>query len=119
MHLVNLPGTIPDAPDFVKAAESSVHAVVHVKTLSTQSYYDPFGGFFGTPAPRQQQGSGSGVIVTEDGYIVTNNHVIEGADKVGGVILMLGQPPLDILTNGSIVLHHQDLHAAVGRVRAK
>jgi serine protease Do len=71
-------------PDFVKAAESSVQAVVHVKVVSTVQYQfnNPFGGFFGQPQTQRQEGSGSGVIITEDGYIVTNNHVVDHADKV-------------------------------------
>lgn len=78
-------------PDFTKAAESSVHAVVHVKTISNQSQAysgSPlFDFFFGpdSPMPRQQQpvmGSGSGVIITTDGYIVTNNHVIDNATNI-------------------------------------
>ncbi len=76
------------APDFTGAAEASVNAVVHVTTQMEQKYnqlnYDPFHQFFyGQPQqPRIQQGSGSGVIINKDGYIVTNNHVIADADKI-------------------------------------
>jgi Do/DeqQ family serine protease len=76
--------------DFQAAAEASVKAVVHVRTQTkaravvANEYDDFFGNLFGQ---RQyyippQQGSGSGVVVSPDGYIVTNNHVISGADKV-------------------------------------
>lgn len=91
--------------DFTVAAENTVNAVVCIKSFTTQRQnpygnggYDPFGGmfdfFFGRPQqrqqPRQQQresepvqsGLGSCVILTDDGYIVTNNHVIAGADKL-------------------------------------
>jgi len=78
------PLKVSDGPDFVKAAESSIQGVVHVKVVSTvqNQFYNPFGGFFGQPQTQRQEGSGSGVIVTEDGYIVTNNHVVDHADKV-------------------------------------
>src|SRR5210317_1181095 len=80
---------LPSAPtDFVAAAERTVEAVVHVKTTAerVQNYYNPFNDlFFGRPSTPQRfevQGSGSGVILTSDGYIVTNNHVIEGAKEI-------------------------------------
>jgi serine protease Do len=76
-------------PDFSYAAESSVDAVVYVKvTMKTSQQYqiDPFFKFFFgdevTPQSREQQASGSGVIIRSDGYIVTNNHVVDGATKI-------------------------------------
>lgn len=87
---VNL--SLSDYPDFTYAAESAVDAVVYVKVTvkTTQQYQmvDPFFRFFfgdeGTPQTREreQQGSGSGVIIRPDGYIVTNNHVVANATKV-------------------------------------
>ena len=75
-------------PDFTFAAETAVKAVVHVKVTkkgADQPYtiYDFFFGY-GNPGmtPRNQVNSGSGVIITTDGYIITNNHVIEGADDI-------------------------------------
>jgi Do/DeqQ family serine protease len=80
---------LPSAPtDFVAAAERTVEAVVHVKTTAerVQNYYNPFNDlFFGQPSTPEKfevEGSGSGVILTEDGYIVTNNHVIKGAKTI-------------------------------------
>ena len=78
-------------PDFTYAAESAVDAVVYVKVTSTQtmqqtpnSIFDFFFGLpqQGSPQQRERVGSGSGVIIRKDGYIVTNNHVIDGATKI-------------------------------------
>lgn len=90
--------------DFTVAAEKTVNEVVCIKSFTTRSQnyggnnYDPFGmfDFFFGPQERQQQrgqqrqrkgepvqsGLGSGVILTEDGYIATNNHVVDGADRL-------------------------------------
>ncbi len=75
------------AMDFTTAAESTVHAVVHVKTTAfRETQVNPlYEFFFGiTPDGESQPllGFGSGVIIDEDGYIVTNNHVIEGSDEI-------------------------------------
>ena len=88
--------------DLTSAAESSVNSVVYIKVVQnsktqTIEYQDPFADFFGfgdffgrgnggtqrkqiqTP---KKQASGSGVIISNDGYVVTNNHVVEGADEI-------------------------------------
>lgn len=76
-------------PDFTFAAETCVDAVVYVKVRATQQVVSNAGPlfrfFFGyetIPFSREVQGSGSGVIIREDGYIVTNNHVIAGANAI-------------------------------------
>ncbi|TAL62681.1 MAG: PDZ domain-containing protein, partial [Bacteroidetes bacterium] len=82
-------GMTPESSvDFIKASEISLPAVVHVKTESAPQrsqfyYYDPFHGqYWDGPPQKPQMGSGSGVIISGDGYIVTNNHVIKDVDKV-------------------------------------
>lgn len=81
-------------PNLVEAAEASVHAVVHIKVeseqrMDSQQYFDPFEFFFGgesrnfqRPQTRQVVGYGSGVIISTDGYIITNNHVVKGAKEM-------------------------------------
>lgn len=71
-------------PDFTDAAERSVNAVVHVTTQGTMQQapvMDFFWGYRQAP-PQEVRGAGSGVIISDDGYIVTNNHVVENADKI-------------------------------------
>ncbi len=77
--------------DFVSVSEHATPTVVHIKTTMAAAQsdmpeiYDPF-GFFDDPRFRQRnqprQGSGSGVIIMNNGYIATNNHVIEDATKI-------------------------------------
>lgn len=81
--------------DLTDAADKSVHAVVHIKstekgkTAVIRRAPDIYDFFFGDGTGRQQRvqtqprvGFGSGVILSDDGYIVTNNHVIDGADEI-------------------------------------
>lgn len=92
MRYINLPSKNSAPSNFTTAAEMSVEAVVHVKTKAfRESYGNPFFDyFFGTPRDNDGQprvvGYGSGVILTSDGYMVTNNHVIEGSQAVEVVL---------------------------------
>lgn len=77
------PSTIDDV-SFIEAANKTVHAVVHVKNLTLSSGPSSLFDFFygNSRQPRAQVGTGSGVIISPDGYIVTNNHVIENSTKL-------------------------------------
>lgn len=83
-HFTRLATPEGSAMDFTVAAERTVNAVVHVKTQTELSpMYNPWMEFFGyEDEPQVQQGSGSGVIISPNGYIVTNNHVIDGAQEI-------------------------------------
>jgi serine protease Do len=76
----------PAEMDFTYAAEKTIHGVVHVTTMIERNSRgrsgDPFFDFFQFPGPDQREGMGSGVIITADGYIVTNYHVIREATQI-------------------------------------
>ena len=78
-------GLSAEAVDFTEAADKTIHTVVHVKNVSRKSVSNPileyFYGYRGNQL-QEQVGSGSGVIISEDGYIVTNNHVIKDASEI-------------------------------------
>ena len=96
--LATLDATQSQPVDLTGAAERSVNAVVHIKSTQESKtetvtvrdpFYEFFGDMFGNRGGQQRQvqtpervGFGSGVIISKDGYIVTNNHVIEKADII-------------------------------------
>nr|WP_315140216.1 Do family serine endopeptidase [uncultured Flavobacterium sp.] len=78
-------GLSAEAVDFTEAADKAVHSVVHVKNVSRRTVSNPIMEFFygyGGGQLQEQVGTGSGVIISEDGYIVTNNHVIKDASEI-------------------------------------
>ncbi|WP_298224265.1 trypsin-like peptidase domain-containing protein [Flavobacterium sp.] len=76
---------VPEGLDFTEAADKTIHTVVHVKNVSYRTVSNPMLEFFyGYNGGQQQEqvGTGSGVIISEDGYIVTNNHVVKDASDI-------------------------------------
>ncbi|MCP4312115.1 MAG: Do family serine endopeptidase [Bacteroidetes bacterium] len=88
IRYVNLPGTEPGSTlDFTQAVAQSIDAVVHVKIKVFREYaVNPLYEFFFGEQERSEPvpilGFGSGVIISKSGYIVTNNHVIDGSDEI-------------------------------------
>lgn len=85
-YKANFTSAAAEKTDFTEIADKTVHAVVHVKNVSvapsnSNSLYQ---FFYGESRPETQRivGTGSGVIISEDGYIITNNHVVKGARRL-------------------------------------
>jgi Do/DeqQ family serine protease len=78
-------GLAAETVDFTAAADKTIHTVVHVKNVSRRTITNPMLEFFygyGGQQTQEQVGTGSGVIISADGYIVTNNHVIKNATEI-------------------------------------
>jgi serine protease Do len=92
VQYVNLPAVPPgESLDFTQAVANSIDAVVHVKVKEFRQYStNPLYEFFFGPQPQTEPepilGFGSGVIISAKGYIITNNHVIEGSDEIAVVL---------------------------------
>ncbi|GGK45185.1 serine protease [Lutibacter litoralis] len=85
-NYTNVLGNSIENTDFTVAAEKTLNAVVHVKNTSYKTVRDPFAEFFygqGSSTKQYSQvGTGSGVVFSSDGYIITNNHVVKGATDI-------------------------------------
>ena len=79
----NYTNSTEETINFISAADKTLPTVVHVKNTTTSKGYTSYEDlFFGRSQQREQIGTGSGVIISSDGYIITNNHVIEGAQSI-------------------------------------